>query len=369
VLFAHYGYDCLEIGKNHEMIKEITFCADLENREICGKWDDFVVNHPGGTPSHLSGWLKTTTETYGFKPRFFSMNDESGCISGVFPLFIINSPLRRRRIISLPFSDFGGPLVRTGGDGSVFGNTLDEVGGKKTCIEIRGNLSHPDFVRNKHYKRHTINLDRDIEVIWKSINKRTIHRSVRKAEDAGITVRFTDDYNGILEFIWLNRLTRKKHGVPAQPKKWFELLQKLVLAQGRGFIAIAEKDNRPVGASVFLTIANQLHYKYNASDPEIVRKVSPNHLITWKTIKWGVEKGYSLFDFGRTSPDNEGLIRYKEMWGSVATDLPYYYFPKVHGVSSLREKGLKYRIFSKLWQSLPEVVSEPLSTVLYKYLT
>jgi hypothetical protein len=334
------------------------------------QWDNFVASHPDGTPYHLSGWLKTIVDAYGFKPLLYGAQDADGTLSAVFPLFKINDVLRGSRLISLPFSDYGGPLFRPHVEGSEIIASLRKNTEKDVrFIEIRGNMPETEgFVSNKYYKRHLVDLRKKVPDMLKTIDKKTIQYGIRKAEKSGITIKEANDASGMREFTRLNMLTRKKHGVPSQPTIWFEQLLKSVITAGNGFILTAELNNQVIGASLFLKCGQKLHYKYNASDPAILRSASPNHLLTWTAIKWGNENNFITLDFGRTSPDNEGLMRYKEMWGAIVVDIPYFYYPKIKGATSIQEKNYFYRLSTRGWRLLPNFIAEKFSKVVYKYL-
>jgi lipid II:glycine glycyltransferase (peptidoglycan interpeptide bridge formation enzyme) len=141
-----------------------------------------------------------------------------------------------------------------------------------------------------------------------------------------------------------------------------------MIAGNHGFILAAFHDSTIIAASIFLTVGKKIHYKYNASDPDLLKKLSPNHLLTWDVIQWGVDHGYASLDFGRSSPDNVGLIRYKNMWGMEDNELPYYYYPRVKGAVSKKESGLGYRLMTSMWRHVPLPVMEMMSPVLYKHL-
>jgi CelD/BcsL family acetyltransferase involved in cellulose biosynthesis len=334
------------------------------------KWDAFVENHPEGSPYHLSGWLTAIWETYGFEPMLSVLTNGDGVIAGVFPFFKIPRFINGFRLISLPFSDYGGPLLGnySGTEGAVslfFKSLLNSF----HYIESRGMVPCGDgFAKNSSFTRHQLNLQRSIADIQKGIDKRTIQYSIKKAEKAGVVVKEFHDSAGMDEFVRLNVLTRKKHGVPSQPKKWFDTLLKNIITREKGFILLAELNSQVIGASVFLLCGNSLHYKYNASDPAIVRAVSPNHFLTWTAITWGVRHSLSLLDFGRTAANNAGLMRYKEMWGTTMTDLPYFYFPKIRGTSSVNEKSPFYRMYTNAWAILPDTIAEKASSIIFKYL-
>jgi len=334
------------------------------------QWDEFVTLHPGGTPYHLSGWLRTIVETFHFKPLLYGVQNSDGRLSAIFPLFEIRDFIRGTRLVSLPFSDYGGPLLCPDVGGSEIIAALGNSDQKNVRnIEVRGHM--PDergFLRHNYYKRHVFDLQRKIPEILKSMDKKTVQYGIRKAEKCGMIVKEVKDASGIREFVRLNMLTRKKHGVPSQPGLWFEHLWKNIINPGKGFVLTAELNQRVIGASVFLRCGHRLHYKYNASDPKVLRSASPNHLLTWTAIKWGNENNFTTLDFGRTASDNEGLMRFKEMWGATVTELPYFYYPKIKGAASVHEKKAFFRLSAFAWRLLPNVVAEKLSALVFKYL-
>jgi CelD/BcsL family acetyltransferase involved in cellulose biosynthesis len=342
----------------------------LSDETAIAKWDDFVRSHPLATPNHLSSWLKTISATYSFEPFLYAATADDGALAGIFPLFRIQSPFTGTRMVSLPFSDYGGPLCSHPDlDAEMVALVRGERRSGTQRIEIRGPLDHPgDLLRFSYYKRHVLDLRPGIETIQKNIDKKTILYSVRKAEKSGVTIRRDDTKAGLDEFCRLNNLTRKKHGVPSQPRAFFDNLFSCMISTGNGFILVASHESDVIAASLFLTVAKRIHYKYNASDPANLKKYSPNHFLTWHVISWGVEQGFESLDFGRTSPDNEGLIRYKNMWGMKDMELPYYYFPRVNGAASTKENGLGYRWMTSVWRRLPLPVAESASRVLYKHL-
>jgi hypothetical protein len=343
---------------------------DLSDEQAMKTWDGFVVSHPLATPSHLSCWLAAIYKTYSFEPLLYVATNDEGGIAGIFPLFKIKSAFTGSRAVSLPFSDYGGPLCTSAEtEAEMVRFVKHEHQHKVNYLEIRGTLQNSDgFVPYSYYKRHVLDLQKGLPEIQKSIDKKTIMYSVRKAEKAGVSIRQENTPFGLNEFYRLNNLTRRKHGVPCQPRAFFENLFSCIIGGNKGMILLALHDSDVIAASLFLTVAKKIHYKYNASDPVLLKKYSPNHLLTWHIISWGVEHGFESLDFGRTSPDNEGLIRYKNMWGMTDGDLPYYYYPRVKGAVSTKESGLRYRCMTALWRHLPLGIMEKLSTVLFRHL-
>jgi len=341
----------------------------LYDKTQMNQWDEFVQSHPGGTPYHLSCWLRTIHETYSFKPLLYVVKKGDESISGILPLFWVKSLISGSRLVSLPFSDYGGPLfLDQDQEAQLLKNIIHEHGKSVKYIEIRSKLvEQPEFIAYNYYKRHVLDLASGLSVVRKKIDKRTIQYSIRKAEKTGVKITEENSSSGMNEFFRLNMLTRKKHGVPFQPRIFFDKLLENVISKGHGFLLLAFYDSKAVASSLYLKCNTAIHYKYNASDPYYMKKVSPNHSLTCQAIRLGYQRGFKCFDFGRTSPDNQGLMRYKKMWGTKVLDVPHYYYPQIKGASSTEESSGLYRRLTHIWKSLPDPVIDKLGPMIYKH--
>jgi len=348
------------------MLEKFSFYNKSEMRQ----WDDFVKSHPKGSPFHLLSWIRTIQETYSFEPLLYVYKNGNGNISSVFPFFLIRSLFTGTRIVSLPFSDYCGPLCNDQDEETeLLGKITEEHKDQVRYIEIRSVLSDScGFVCHNYYKRHVLELFPDLSQLMKKIEKRTLRYSIKKAQKSGVEIREGNTLRDLDEFYRLNRLTRKKHGVPSQPLKYFKYLFEYMISKGTASILLAIWDSRVIAATLFLKFKETIYYKYSVSDPEYLSLKTPNHLLTWHAIQQASSEGYRFFDFCRTSPDNRGLMRYKEMWGAIPSDLPYYYYPKVKGTTSMEGGGLPYRILTKAWRSLPDAIVEIIGPKIYKHM-
>jgi serine/alanine adding enzyme len=350
------------------MIKEFS----LQNESQMKQWDDFVAHHPEGTAFHLTGWIKTIHETYGVKPLLYVLQNGDGEICGAAPFIMITSPITGTRIVSLPFSDHSGPICNDGTqEKELLEGIIARYRDRVKYIEIRSPLHDTcGLTCRDYYKRHVLTLDPDPHVVMKKLEKRTIQYGIRKAARTDLEIREDNSMHGMDEFYRLNRLTRKKHGVPAQPRKFFDKLYDHMVSKGTSYILLAYDGDDAVAGGFFSRFKDRIYYKYNASDPDYLdrTKRTPNHLLTWVCIQRACKAGYRYFDFGRTSPDNTGLMRYKEMWGAQPIDLPYYYYPQVMGATSKEGNGLSYRVMTSVWRSLPDSVVEFIEPKIYKHM-
>ena len=127
-----------------------------------------------------------------------------------------------------------------------------------------------------------------------------------------------------IDAFWkLNCLTRKNHGLPPQPIQFFKNIFKHVIAQGKGFVALALHRAKNVAGAVYFHWNKKAIYKYGASDRRYL-DLRPNNLIMWEAIKRCAEAGYRSFDFGRTEMENTGLMQFKRGWGADERELYYF---------------------------------------------
>ncbi len=336
------------------------------------RWDEFVKNHPEGTVFHLSNWAEVIYNTYQFKPYYFVIEDESGKINAGWPFFIIDNGILGKKLISLPFTDYVNPLIDSEDDYQKFFEKIFEIygNGEMNYIEMRGNsrdIEALGFKRNNYYKNFVLIINPDIETVWKNCKQKSVRYSIKKAEKMGVRIEKSKERNAIKTFYDLNILTRKKHGVIPQPYTFFENIWKFLISEGYGFVSIAFYKQIPIGASIFLEYKNKIYHKFNASDQNYIH-LYPNYLILWDAVQYAHNKGIEYLDFGRTSPDNKGLMNFKRHWGAEEIDLPYYYYPEIRGTSTMKQSSLKYKIAAGILRKTPPKILIFLGNHLYRHL-
>lgn len=349
------------------MICRLSLHDDAEMRQ----WDEYVKKHPHGTVFHLHSWIKTIHDSYGIEPHLYCIKDDQHNISSILPFFAIRSPFIGKRMVSMPFTDYCGPLSTNANDElELLRYAIDIFDGQVKYIEIRSQLANPDMYQSDNlFKLHVLELCPDQNEILENIDKKTIQYSIRKASKAGVEIREENSLWGIREFYRLNKMTRKKHGIPHQPLRYFENLFQNMFSNDNAFLLLAFSDSHIIAGGLFLKLNKTIYYKYNASDQAWLSEKRPNHLLTWHAIEKACREDYRYFDFGRTDAGNGGLIRYKEMWGAKPSDLPYYFYPKATGFNC--EKGIRGLCLDnakKIWQKLPDRLIDLISSRIFRHL-
>lgn len=244
----------------------------------------------------------------------------------------VNSWLTGRRLVSLPFSDHCNALLTDSGAAEpIFARLEQELSDEKlryieirsrAPIHARGILSRSD----EDYYLHQLDLEPKLNTLFNNCHKDSTQRKIRRAERERL--RHEEGRSGfhLNTFYDLLLLTRKRHRVPPQPKRWFE---NLAASMGSGLkIRLAFKNNEPAAAILTLQHKNTLLCKYACSDSKF-HASGPMHFLIWRAIQEAKENGLKVFDFGRSDPSNRGLVTFKDRWGCWRSVITYsrYRFP------------------------------------------
>ncbi|MBN1696516.1 MAG: peptidoglycan bridge formation glycyltransferase FemA/FemB family protein [Spirochaetales bacterium] len=301
-------------------------CVEVINPLQYTGWNDLVRSHPDYTFFHSTYWLEVLNHSYHYKPFFFIFK-KNDMIRGIVPVLEVRNIVGKKNGISLPFSDYCPPLVFS--DTSDLEKMIYHIlsYAKKTgwqYIELRDVIKEVALQYEGHrqiYYHHIVDLDDSFANIvsrYKSCNR----RNIVKAEKCGVKIDYHTNLNGLKAYYRLHCKTRKKHGVPPQPFSFFRNIWKHVLKNGKGVVALASHEENIIAGAVFFHFGKKVLYKYGASDTKF-NHLRPNNCIMCDAIKKYHEKGYASMSFGRTSPDNRGLLSFKGQWGAEIMEMNY----------------------------------------------
>ncbi len=290
-----------------------------------GRWRRFVESRPDALAFHHPAWATLLSDCYGLDGFVVAFLDDEGQIWGGLPMLEKRALLGARRWISLPFTDHCPALSPPDISDHVLASALDDARRAADIgrLETRGRLESEQTHAISAGVLHTLRLQSDPDAVFRSFSRSQVQRAIRKAEREEVSVARADrsaDLDDV--FYRLHMRTRRRQGVPVQPRRFFRLLWERVIEPGLGFVLVARRGGEPVAAAVYLAWNGEVTYKFGASDRSALA-LRPNHLVMWEAIRWACESGFERFDFGRTDEDNEGLRRYKDGWGATESPLVY----------------------------------------------
>jgi CelD/BcsL family acetyltransferase involved in cellulose biosynthesis len=329
------------------------------------QWTAFVSHHPAATCFHQPAWLETLTSAYGFRAGVALQRDADGAVVAGMPLVEVRRPTGRRWMC-LPFSDECGPLVAPGVSATplvVQVEALRREGGIGD-LQVRTGLDIPGAASRQVAVTHELALSGPVEGGARPGRARaSVRRHLATAERRGVQVSVAQTLPDISTYYRLHVQTRRRQGVPAQPRSYFRALWERMIAPGHGFVLIAHQGDRPVAGAVYLLGGRTVTYKYGASD-STAWALRPNHPVMARAIAWATERGYATFDFGRTDLDNQGLMQFKESWGAQRRPLCYTSFSgSVRHRAALPLQGLTGTVIRRS----PPVVCRAVGELLYRY--
>ncbi len=326
-------------------------------------WRGLVESHADATVFHHPLWSRLISDCYGYMPFVFTLRDKRGAILAGIPVIEINSWITGRRWVSLPFTDYCGPLAKTQDDASALLrlSAAEAVKKRKVYYQIRCSPCEDD--RDKRYYLHHLKLNESADDLFKRFRKKSVQYGIKKASKSGVTIKQENQFDSMMVFYSLHLLTRKKLGMPVQPKQYFRKLWEYIIRSGMGFLLMAYSGKRPIAGGVFLNFNQTLIYKYGATDPEHMALYG-NHALLWEAVQWGCENNVRVLDWGRTDIDNEGLRRFKQGWNTIETMTAYTYFGKAGTEIS---GGWKGRAMNTIVRHSPAFVSRIIGELLYKH--
>ena len=291
------------------------------------RWTDLVQRSKCATIFHSAEWLAALCHTYGYQAVAFTDARPGEPLRNAWVFCRINSWITGRRLVSLPFSDHCDPLLETTDSMAAMLTALKlQVGPHADYIEVRPRASVclDGFDAVAGFHTHSIDLTRSLEEIYAGFHHNHVQRTIRKAERLGVRIEIGRTVGLLEEFYSLHAMTRRRHGVPVQPLRWFRNLVKYF---GDALTVYLSRHDG-VAASAILTVRHgtTLVFKYGGSNVALNRFGGSAPLF-WSAIQEAKAAGLCEFDLGRSDLDNPGLTAFKDHLGAHRTTLNYYRYP------------------------------------------
>lgn len=332
------------------------------------RWRTFTEGHPDASVFHRVEWLRALKSCYGYVPIVLSSSPPGYPLTDGLPFCKVRSAITGNRLVSLPFSDHCEPLMSRPEQLSIFMSGLaervDDNGWK--YFEIRPINSTPaeqtSLGISDTYYLHHLDLRPSEQVLFKGFQKDSIQRKIRRAEREALRYEAGTSNELLSYFYKLLIMTRRKHGLPPQPLKWF---RSLIACMGKDVnIRVALKGDIPVAS--ILTLSNQktLIYKYGCSDGRF-GNLGGTALLFWNAIQEAKASGVEELDMGRSDTDNVGLVTFKDRWGTKRSTVHYWRYP--FRPASSKPEGL-VRYAKRIISVAPDVSLVALGNLLYRHI-
>ena len=327
-------------------------------------WNEFVTVDPYAQAYHLWEWGDVLCKTYGYA-RYYVVVKNGEDILGALPLLYVKSLIFGKRLISLPFVEYAGPVLKNGLSSSevrlVLKLLVDYAESlmrklKADYMEIRqpsslfsSLLSSFGFRTVQRHVTFRIDLTKGESELWKGMNKKS-RNSLRKSMKTGVEIKEVDE-EGLKQYYDLYLDTQKRHGSPPHSFDFFLNVYDAFKPAGLLQMTLAVYDDKPIAGVMVFCFKDKLYWFGNVIDRKYAN-LNPTNLLLWRTIQFGMKSNFRVFDLGQTRKKERGVYHFKSGWGGSETNLEDYIF-SLRDVKLPNPDERKYVLLSRIWSRMP----------------
>ncbi len=315
-------------------------------------WDEFVQNCPTATFFHRSGWKTVIEQIFGHRTHYLLV-EQDGVIHGILPLVEIKHFYFGHSLSSLPFCVYGGIAADTEIAKQRLDSAAQQLAAKLNVdyLEYRNvQPHHTDWPSKELYVTFRKAIDPDVEQNMKNIPRKQ-RAMVRSGIKHGLVSEIDLSVDRFFSVFSDNML---RHGTPAFPKRYFALLKKIF---GDDCEILSVVHEGEVVSSVLSFYFRDEVLPYYAGDTLKARSLAANDFKYWELMRRACERGYRVFDYGR-SKLGTGSFDFKKNWGFEPAPLSYeYQLHRSRKIPDQNPLNPKYQLFIKMWRNLPMPVA------------
>jgi FemAB-related protein (PEP-CTERM system-associated) len=313
------------------------------------RWDAFVTACPQATFFHRAGWQRVLRNVFRHETHFLYA-EANGRIEGVLPLAHVKSMLFGCSLVSLPFAVYGGVAADNSQAADALEGAAQDLARRLGVahLELR-NLTprHVDWPRQELYVTF-----RKAILPEEEANLLAIPRKQRAMVRKGIANGLRSELDaGVDRFFALYADNVHRHGTPALPKRYFEVLRREFGADC-DVQTVTGPDGRPLSSVLSFYFRDEI-LPYYAGDAVAARDLAANDFKYWALMCRACQRGLKVFDYGR-SKQGTGSYAFKKNWGFNPQPLHYEYcLYKRDAVPQNNPANGKFRLLIQAWRHMP----------------
>ncbi|RLC85884.1 MAG: hypothetical protein DRJ03_10390 [Chloroflexi bacterium] len=291
-------------------------------------WRQFVDQHPQGNLFHTPEMFQVFERVEGYRPEIWAATRNGNVLALLLPVQVtLKGGLLR--FLTTRSVVYGSVLCAPGAEGQealalLLRTYAQEIDGFPLFTELRNLADMSDlqpiltdcgFAYEAHLN-YLVDLKRPLDDVMQSIGRRTrknIRRGLRRGQ---VTIEEVSNLEQIALCYELLAKTYIQAQVPLADRSLFEAAFEVLDPKGMIKFLLARVGDTHVAVSVELVYKDVIYGWYGGMDREHSRYV-PNELLMWHILRWGVENGYRVYDFGGAGkPDEEyGVRDFKAKFG------------------------------------------------------
>ena len=330
------------------------------------RWDAYVRAHPEGTFHHLLGWRRVIERAFSAEPHYlYAARDQK--IAGVLPLFASGGRPFTRALVSVPVGVSGGVIADDDEAAKLLQGGARAIAEREEFpyVEYKSERARFSDLKTKgdfyFTFRQELFGDRDAQL--KAIPRKT-RAMIREAERCGLTGTFNRD--DLDPFLDLYALSLRNLGTPMFPRELFVALLEEFEPREVDFMTVREA-GRILGVVMNFYYGETMLPFFAGAVPE-GRDVGLNNYLYWAMLEQGYDRGFRVFDFGRSKADT-GVFKFKKYMGMEPIPLQYQYdLVAADELPSFNPTNPKYKRAIDAWRKLPVELTRMIGPIIQRRL-
>lgn len=314
------------------------------------EWDAFARGAPGGTIYHQLSWRRIFAREFEWDTHYLEARNDSG-VEGVLPLVRLKSRLFGDFLVSLPYVNYGGVLARSAEADRLLVAAASELAGSLgvSHLELREQKPrNPEWPVRTEKVAMRSRLEANEDEHWRKLSSK-LRSQVRRPQKEGATTR-VGGAELLPQFYAVFAHNMRDLGTPVYSRSFFATVVEEL--EEHVDIVLAELNGAPVAAGILLHFGGSTEIPW-ASSLRSANRLGVNMLMYWACLKRAIEKGSTVFDFGRSTLDS-GTFQFKRQWGALPVPMYWHYWLRNGGdLPRLNPSNPKFALAIAAWQRLP----------------
>lgn len=307
-------------------------------------WDAFVERASDATVAHRYAWRGAIERAYGHRTVYLAaLNGDE--LRGVLPLVLVRGVVPGRHLVSMPFMDYGGACAD--GDDKAEAALVEAacaLADRERAVLSLRYVRRPDLPLAVSLEKLTmlLALGDSEDALWRRLPSERRNR-IRKGQKHGL-VAGLHGAEALDDFYTVFAENMRDLGSPVHSRCFF---QEVLAALGDDArIILVRWQGRPVGAGMPLIFRGMISMPWVSSLRAHFDR-SPNPVLYWELMRWGLATGQRVLDFGRSS-QGSGTLEAKRQWGAHPVQLHWLHHP-----GSGPGGADRHPLAERLWMRLP----------------
>lgn len=291
-------------------------------------WQRLVLDNPHGTVFHTPEMFDAFRNTAGHRPMVFAAADREDRIQALITPVIVTMKQGILKPLSTRAVHYGGMVYAESDEGASALRFLLErarpILARDALFSESRNLTAVDrilpvfralgFKREPHIN-YWIRLDRPYDAVMKDV-KSAARGAMRRSEKRGAEFRIIENEKGFEEWFGLVELTYLHKNMPLADRSLFENMFRIMRPAGLAKFFAVQAEERLIGAYLMMLFKDVMYFWYSADDYRM-RQYYPTDGFIHYIIRWGMDHGYRILDFGWAGREDEpyGVRAFKAKFG------------------------------------------------------